>query len=460
MRQAVLTLLCALLSGAISLFAQTPPTIDGTATPAEYQISVLNTNTNNGFGEQSDIGAIRTWTNGTDLYIGVPAKVEANGNQLAIWMDFSEVAGRPAGTRLSCAANTGTYLDSTWVDNNNQPAADYRADFEVDYMLAVNTQTSAVWIARTAGTGGPRWQNLGTASTTPTNNGTTGGTGSPGPVLGTAGQATFALNNQTNSDIRTTNTGFEIRFTLSALGATAAGNVRLFAIIVGANAPFFSNVLVPGTAGGNLGFNPNLASPPTGYTGPFHTSPISLPVELTSFTAQTTSEGVRLSWTTASELNNSGFEVQRSTNQTNWATLGFVRGAGTTTEAQSYSFVDASASGRVFYRLKQVDFDGQFEYSNIIEVNAGVPQTFALEQNYPNPFNPSTAISYQLPVAGNVSLKVFDMLGKEVATLVNARQEAGAYTVNFNANNLSSGVYFYRLQAGNFVQTRKMMLVK
>ena len=453
MRQAVLTLLCALLSGAISLFAQTPPTIDGTATPAEYQVSVTNSNpiSNNGFGPESDIGAIRTWTDGTNLYIGVPAKVQTNGNQLAIWMDFSEVAGRPAGTKLSCAFGTGTYLDSTWVDNNNQPAADYRADFEVDYMLSVNTQSGAVWIAKTGGT--PASQNLGTATTTASSN-------SGGSVL-TAGAATFALDNQTANDIRTTNTGFEIRFTLSALGATSAGTVRLFAIIVGATNPFFSNVLVPGTAGvNNLGFDPNLASPPTGYTGPFNTSPISLPVELTSFTAQTTSEGVRLSWTTASELNNSGFEVQRSTNQTNWATLGFVRGAGTTTEAQSYSFVDASASGRVFYRLKQVDFDGQFEYSNIIEVNAGVPQTFALEQNYPNPFNPSTAISYQLPVAGNVSLKVFDMLGKEVATLVNARQEAGAYTVNFNANNLSSGVYFYRLQAGNFVQTRKMMLVK
>ncbi len=454
MRKAVLTLLCALFSGAISIFAQ--PTINGTALPSEYQVNVLNTNpiSNNGFGPQSDIGAIRTWTNGTDLYIGVPAKVEANGNQLAIWMDFSEVPGRPAGTRLSCAAGTGTYLDSTWTSNN------YRADFEVDYMLAVRTDNNQVWIARTAGTGGPRWQNLGTASTTPTNNGTTPGPNSPGAVLGTAGQATFALNNQTASDIRTTNTGFEIRFTLSALGATSAGTVRLFAIVSGANDPFFSNVIVPGTAGGNLGTNPNLQSPPTGYTGPFNTAPIALPVELTSFTAQATSEGVRLSWTTASELNNAGFEVQRSTNQANWATLGFVRGAGTTTEAQSYSFVDASASGRVFYRLKQVDFDGQFEYSNIIEVNAGTPKTFALEQNYPNPFNPSTAISYQLPVASTVSLKVFDMLGKEVATLVNARQEAGAYTVNFNANTLSSGVYFYRLQAGNFVQTRKMLLVK
>jgi len=453
MRQAVLTLLCALLSGAISLLAQ--PTINGTALPTEYQISVPNTNPigNNNFGDDSDIGAIRTWTDGTNLYIGVPAKVETNGNQLAIWMDFSEVAGRPAGTKLSCAIGTGTYLDSTWVDDNNQLAAEYKADFEVDYMLSVNTQSGEVWIAKTGGT--PAWQNLGTASTDSTSNTTTGN------VL-PAYAATFALNNQTGSNIRDTHTGFEIRFKLSAFGPiTAAGNVRLFAIIVGRNAPFFSNVLVPGTAGStNLGFNPNLASPPAGYTGPFHTGPIALPVELTSFTAQTTSEGVRLSWTTASELNNSGFEVQRSTNQTNWATLGFVRGAGTTTEAQSYSFVDASASGRVFYRLKQVDFDGQFEYSNIIEVNAGVPKTFALEQNYPNPFNPSTAISYQLPVAGNVSLKVFDMLGKEVATLVNARQEAGAYTVNFNANNLSSGVYFYRLQAGNFVQTRKMMLVK
>ncbi|MFQ3598265.1 MAG: T9SS type A sorting domain-containing protein [Chloroherpetonaceae bacterium] len=449
MRQLSLTLL--LLFSVTKLFAQ--PTINGTANPAEYQTSVANTNpiSNNGFGPDSDVGAIRTWTNGTDLYIGIPAKVETNGNQLAVWMGFSEVAGRAAGTRLSCASGTGTYLDSTWVDNN------YRADFEVDYMLSIRTSDGAVWIAKTGGI--PAAQNLGTATTSPTNN-------SAGSVL-PAGAATFALNNNTGSDIRTTNTGFEIRFTLSALGATSAGNVRLFAVISGSNNPFFSNVFVPGTSApggsGNLGFNPNFNAPtslPTGTSGPFNTAAIALPVELTSFNAQVLSNGVRLSWTTASEQNNAGFEVHRSNDQANWTVLGFVRGAGTTTEAQSYTFTDAQAAGRVFYRLKQIDFDGQFEYSNVIEVNAGLPKQFVLEQNYPNPFNPTTSVAYQLPTAGNVSLKVFDMLGKEVATLVNGRQEAGAYTINFNANQLSSGVYFYRLQAGNFVQTRKMMLVK
>jgi hypothetical protein len=189
-----------------------------------------------------------------------------------------------------------------------------------------------------------------------------------------------------------------------------------------------------------------------------------LPVELMSFSATNTNDGVLLSWQTASERNNAGFEVQRRTEKRGasgeWQVLGFVRGAGTTTERQSYSFLDRTATGNVQYRLKQIDFDGQFEYSNIIEINAGLPKTFVLEQNYPNPFNPTTVMSYQLPVASEVSLKLFDVLGKEVATLVNERQEAGAYNYTLNASNLSSGVYFYRLQAGNFVQTKKMMLVK
>ena len=188
-----------------------------------------------------------------------------------------------------------------------------------------------------------------------------------------------------------------------------------------------------------------------------------LPVELSSFSAQRVERGVELVWTTASEKNNAGFEVQRRSEKQaseEWQVLGFVKGNGTTSDAKSYSFVDRTASGKVQYRLKQVDFDGTFEYSPVIEVEAGMPRTFELGQNYPNPFNPTTLISYQLPVASEVSLKVYDVLGREVMTLVNGKQDAGSYNLNFNASNLSSGVYFYRLQAGSFVQTKKMMLVK
>ncbi|MFQ3597369.1 MAG: T9SS type A sorting domain-containing protein [Chloroherpetonaceae bacterium] len=193
-----------------------------------------------------------------------------------------------------------------------------------------------------------------------------------------------------------------------------------------------------------------------------------LPVELVSFIGGQHREGVMLQWSTASELNNSGFEVERKSEGATWNTLGFVRGNGTTNEAKSYSFLDRTASGKVQYRLKQIDFDGQFEYSPIIEVDAGLPKQFTLSQNYPNPFNPTTVISYQLPTASTVSLKIYDVLGKEVATLVNGRQDAGTYNFNFNASTLASGIYFYRLQASatngasgsNFVQTKKMMLVK
>ena len=188
-----------------------------------------------------------------------------------------------------------------------------------------------------------------------------------------------------------------------------------------------------------------------------------LSVEWSSFTAIPTANSVKLLWETCCEVNNAGFEIERKQQASDWQMIGFVQGRGTTSEVQRYSFNDnAAPTGTVLYRLKQVDFDGVFSYSPIVEIEIGAPTTFALNQNYPNPFNPETRIGYRLPVASDVKLELFDVLGRKLATLVNARQEAGSYLVALNTQtlNLASGTYFYRLQAGNFVETKKMMLLK
>jgi parallel beta-helix repeat protein len=196
---------------------------------------------------------------------------------------------------------------------------------------------------------------------------------------------------------------------------------------------------------------------------PFSTQ---IPVELTSFTASAVDGNVILYWTTATELNNSGFEVQRLKDlkidiSNNWESLGFVNGNGTSTEIHNYSFADQTpVVGNSYYRLKQINFDGTNEYSNIIEFRFGAVSEFALDQNYPNPFNPSTKIKYAIKEKSNVELKVFDLLGCEIATLINEEKPVGNYEIDFNASRLSNGIYFYRLQAGAFVQTRKMILLK
>ncbi|MBK7378761.1 MAG: T9SS type A sorting domain-containing protein [Ignavibacteriales bacterium] len=202
-----------------------------------------------------------------------------------------------------------------------------------------------------------------------------------------------------------------------------------------------------------------------------------VPVELTSFTATAQRNSVSLNWQTATETNNSGFEMQRSqmsnvNSQTDWQEVAFIPGFGTTTEPKSYSFVDENlSSGKYQYRLKQIDFDGSFEYSNTVEVEVTSPTEFSLEQNYPNPFNPTTKIKYTIPSVtlslskGDVyvTLKVYDLLGNEIATLVNKQQQPGTYEVEFNvgqAISLSSGVYYYQLRAGGHTQTKKMLLMK
>jgi hypothetical protein len=170
---------------------------------------------------------------------------------------------------------------------------------------------------------------------------------------------------------------------------------------------------------------------------------------------------VILSWSTATEVNNSGFEIQRQNGESEFVSIGFVPGHGTTTESKSYKFIDANlSSGSYTYRLKQIDFNGTFSYSSEVNVDINAPIQFELAQNYPNPFNPSTTIKFSLPQNSFVTLKVYNALGQEVSTLVNGFTESGTHSINFDASNLNSGIYFYKLDAGKYSDVRKMTLIK
>jgi photosystem II stability/assembly factor-like uncharacterized protein len=187
-----------------------------------------------------------------------------------------------------------------------------------------------------------------------------------------------------------------------------------------------------------------------------------IPVELISFYGAIINNKVILNWQTASEINNKGFEIELiSPGQDYWIKIGFVQGNGTTSETHSYYFKDENLqSGNHFYRLKQIDYDGSFEYSNIIDVFINSPSMFSLSQNYPNPFNNSTIISYQISADNYVTLIVYDVLGNQVTTLISENKKAGYYTINFSASDLSSGIYFYKLTAGEFNSTKKFLLIK
>ena len=185
------------------------------------------------------------------------------------------------------------------------------------------------------------------------------------------------------------------------------------------------------------------------------------PVELNSFKALLNSNNVVLQWSTATETNNAGFEVEKMKDENEFTKIGYVPGYRTTTEIKNYQFEDANLiTGSYTYRLKQVDFNGSFTYSKLVNVDVTIPVRFELKQNYPNPFNPSTVINYQLAVNSDVTLKVYDILGKEVTTLVDEYKPAGSYKVEFISSSLSTGIYFYQLRAGSFTETKKMVLMK
>jgi hypothetical protein len=196
-----------------------------------------------------------------------------------------------------------------------------------------------------------------------------------------------------------------------------------------------------------------------------------LPVEMSSMSAQVSRQSVTITWTTLSETNSYGFAVQRRNEKNesaNFDSIGFVKGAGTSLAVHTYSFVDeAVPSGQYVYRLKQLDLDGTFKYYETLEVEVpraaaseAIPTDFSLSQNYPNPFNPTTVITVGLPRDASVSLVVYSTLGQKVAQLLDCSMTAGYYDVVFDASQLASGLYLYRLKAGDYVATKKMLVTK
>jgi len=199
--------------------------------------------------------------------------------------------------------------------------------------------------------------------------------------------------------------------------------------------------------------------------GIFRSLESTLPVELTSFIATINNDKLELNWKTATEVDNYGFEIERASSITTplqrWEKIGFVKGNGNSNSPKEYSFTDNSLYGgsKFKYRLKQIDTDGQFEYSEVVEVEV-VPTQFELSQNYPNPFNPSTTIRFSLPQATQIKINLYNMIGEQVATIAEGMYETGNHKVTFNASSLPSGTYIYRLESITFVQVKKMLLLK
>ncbi|MEI7484417.1 MAG: BNR-repeat neuraminidase N-terminal domain-containing protein [Ignavibacteriota bacterium] len=238
------------------------------------------------------------------------------------------------------------------------------------------------------------------------------------------------------------------------------------------NGTNWDSYVIQGTGSGNYQLNTTAKTIKIYGLSSFSTftttgSDVPLPVQLTSFTSSLKDRDVNLSWKTEKEINNAGFDVERSISGSNtWEKVGFVTGKGNSNSMTNYTFEDKKLNtGKYNYRLKQIDYNGNFGYHNLsTAIEVALPTKFNISQNYPNPFNPMTKIDFDLPFDSKVKILLYDMMGREVKTLVNEGKLAGYYTVQFNASDLSSGTYFYRIitksVVKDYVATKKMVLVK
>jgi hypothetical protein len=458
-------LLSTLLAASVCIaFAQ--PTVDGDLGDAQYILLATKANSNSGFGSNIDVTKIYYYPDvgNSHLYLGVAGKLNTGSNDgIGVWLNVTGTGsptGKASGQALGIQSTGGHYIGA----NNDGGNVNFKADFEVDYMFAFNPGGGASSVffdaAKHVTSSVIEFQGSCNQTGTSATNSSAGGT-----VFG-QNTITFAFNNGGGAT-----QGLEMRIPFAQIGATSAMQIEVFAFVVSSTA-FFSDVTVPGNrTGGNPGFNADFS---TMSGGSYHTtSGGSLPVQLASFTSQRiNATSVRLDWRTATELNNYGFFVQKRTaaNGEQWDEIpgSFRPGRGTTSEPQTYSYLDNAALGHPLqYRLKQVDLDGTVHFTEPITVSSPTnvsevaPKQFSLKQNYPNPFNPETRIEFAVEKPDHAVLEVFTALGEHVATLYNAVAEAGKYyTVRFDATNLAGGTYFYRLKSGANSAFKKLILLK
>jgi hypothetical protein len=337
----------------------------------------------------------------------------------------------------------GTFSIQVQVKGTNLPAANTlgSATIDIQYnntVIALKTPVSSVGATNWAFNSSLGYSRSATDNTTSIRIG----------VLGTT----------VNGDGGGTPPGFDI-------GGTYTSWVQLNFTILSATTANLT--IIPGTNAIGL-FQNHSNDPLTGVvnnqilTAPENLNSIPLPVELSSFAAKMYEQDkVKLNWKTQTEVNNYGFDVERQANNGQWEKVGFVNGNGNSNSPKEYSYIDNNLIGgsKFLYRLKQVDNDGQFEYSEAVEVEV-VPTQFELSQNYPNPFNPSTTIRFSLPIAIQLKINVYNMLGELVQTLAEGNYEAGFHKVSFNASALTSGAYIYRIESSEYTQVKKMILIK
>jgi hypothetical protein len=451
--------------------------INGDLTEAAYQVLSTRLNTNGGFAPDCDLTNVYYYVGENNFYLGIECRLQSQPNLynplpdgLGIFLDFTSRSGLPAGSVLGINELFDYhFLNGALEVGGPNYILDYKADFEVDYLFAVYTDATPDSIlfdaASQSGFTQGTIQNIGTTDQY--------GISATGPnVNGIFSQNSIEFAFQ-QSPYEGSLKGFEIRIPFSEISATSNDEFAIFVTMVSSTA-YFSDQTIPGNVlTGNPGFVPDFLSNLNSLTcscpnpggiigeGPYHTSATALPVEMVSFTASQDGENIVLNWSTASELNNLGFEVQRKFGATDFVTTGFVSGKGTTTEQQYYSYKEKGLNnGKYFYRLKQVDYNGNYEYSDDVEIEWRAFNSYLLEQNYPNPFNPITTIGFGLQYKSNVKITILNSIGEEIAVLLNEEREPGFHEVEFNAVTLPSGIYFYQLIAGNYIETRKMILLK